>query len=64
MNKIFSERRLFAETDTGCILGASALGSKLIPTVEVGVKAANELVDSILREYCVDPYTQDQVPFL
>lgn len=55
--------RLFAETDSGCILGASALGNKFIPTVEVGVKAANELVDSILGEYCVDPHTQDQVHF-
>ena len=44
-------------------MGASSLGSRFIPTVEVGVKAATDLVNWVVGEYCVDPHIQDQVRF-
>ncbi len=52
---------LFAETDTGCILGGSAIGNRQTPAKAVGKQAATELVPVIQKEYCVDTYTQDQV---
>lgn len=53
--------RLFAETDTGCLLGGSALGSRGVSTTEVGLNAAKELAASITSEYCVDLHMQDQI---
>lgn len=53
--------RLFAETDTGCILGGSALGSRDVSASDIGSKAATELVSYVEGEYCVDQHTQDQV---
>ncbi|XKL64282.1 hypothetical protein PGB90_004368 [Kerria lacca] len=55
---------LFAETDTGCILGGSAVGARNVSTKDVGNKAALELVTAIQGEYCVDQYTQDQIIIL
>lgn len=58
---VFRLCSLFAETDTGCVLGASALGNRNVSTREVGLKAANELVTVIQQQSCVDLHTQDQV---
>lgn len=56
--------RLFAETDTGCILGGSALGKRGVPAHEVGMQAAQELATSLKGQYCVDDYMQDQIIIL
>lgn len=52
---------IVTETSTGCILGGSALGHpKEIPH-ETGIKAANEILDSVLSGGCVDVWLQDQL---
>lgn len=61
---VYYFNRLFAETDTGCILGGSALGSRGVNCQEVGMKAAEELATSIKGKYCVDSYSQDQIIIL
>ncbi|XP_065207008.1 RNA 3'-terminal phosphate cyclase [Planococcus citri] len=55
---------LFAETDTGCIVGSSALGSRGLSPNQVGLKAANELADTLQQESCVDSHAQDQIIIL
>jgi RNA 3'-terminal phosphate cyclase len=52
---------LVAETSTGCLLGGSALGKRDLKAEQVGQKAADELLQSINTEACVDSYSQDQV---
>lgn len=52
---------LVAEMSTGCILGGSALGGRHLKAEEVGMKAADELFQSIYTGACVDSYSQDQV---
>jgi len=52
---------LWAETDTGCILGGSSLGSKGTDPATVGRDAADELIKAIKGGGCVDEYLQDQV---
>lgn len=52
---------LWAETDTGCVLGGSRLGSKGTDAVTVGRDAADELVKAIKGGGCVDEYLQDQI---
>ena len=52
---------LWAETDTGCVLGGSGLGSKGVSPALVGGGAANELIKAIEGGGCVDEYLQDQI---
>jgi RNA 3'-terminal phosphate cyclase (ATP) len=53
---------LWAETESGLILGGSALGGKGVDAVMCGRCAAEELVKEASHGGCVDTYTQDQVP--
>ncbi|XP_018575339.1 RNA 3'-terminal phosphate cyclase [Anoplophora glabripennis] len=55
---------LVAETDTGCILGASAIGNRNEKTEDTGKKAADELLNSIKDGACVDDHSQDQIIIL
>ncbi|XP_021918081.1 RNA 3'-terminal phosphate cyclase isoform X2 [Zootermopsis nevadensis] len=55
---------LVAEMSTGCILGGSALGGRHLKAEEVGMKAADELFQSIYTGACVDSYSQDQMILL
>ncbi|EFA07135.2 RNA 3'-terminal phosphate cyclase [Tribolium castaneum] len=52
---------LVAETDTGCVLGGSALGKRGESAEETGKRAAVELVKSIEEGACVDGHSQDQI---
>ncbi|KAG2496516.1 hypothetical protein HYH03_005340 [Edaphochlamys debaryana] len=52
---------LFADTDTGCRLGASAKGERGVPAEEVGERAAAELLDALESGACVDQWMQDQL---
>lgn len=52
---------LWAETDTGCVLGGSGLGSKGTGAASVGRDAAEELVRAIEGGGCVDEHLQDQI---
>jgi len=52
---------LWAETDTGCVLGGSALGSKRKDPATVGDEAAQELIRGLEAGGCVDEYMQDQI---
>lgn len=52
---------LWAETDTGCVLGGSGLGSKGTSAASVGADAADELIKAIKGGACVDEYLQDQI---
>ncbi|XP_044264550.1 RNA 3'-terminal phosphate cyclase [Tribolium madens] len=52
---------LVAETDTGCILGGSALGKRGENAEETGKRAAMQLAKSIEEGACVDEHTQDQI---
>ena len=52
---------LWAETDTGCVLGGSGLGSKGTDPATVGTGAADELIKAIRGGGCVDEYLQDQI---
>jgi RNA 3'-terminal phosphate cyclase (ATP) len=49
---------VWAETEGGCILGGSALGSKGKDATAVGEEAAEELIRSINAGGCVDEYMQ------
>lgn len=49
---------LWAETDTGCILGGSAVGSKGKKPAKVGEEAAEELLRNLAHGGCVDEYMQ------
>ena len=52
---------LWAETDTGCVLGGSGLGFKDTNAAAVGRDAADELIKAIQGGGCVDEYLQDQI---
>lgn len=52
---------LVAETTTGCILGASALGKRNERIEETGKRAAQDLLDAINSGACVDEHCQDQL---
>lgn len=52
---------LWAETDAGCVLGGSALGSKGKASADVANVAVEELVQNINHGGCVDEYLQDQI---
>ncbi|CAF0854679.1 unnamed protein product [Adineta ricciae] len=50
-----------AETTTGCILAASALGKREVPAHEVGTQAAQDLLEDLSSQACVDRHLQDQL---
>lgn len=52
---------LWAETDTGCVLGGSGLGSKGTAAASVGRDAADELIKAVEGGGCVDEHLQDQI---
>jgi RNA 3'-terminal phosphate cyclase (ATP) len=51
---------LWAETDTGCVIGGGAIGQKSVDAVELGRQAAEELERNLTQGGCVDEYLQDQ----
>ena len=53
--------RVGAETTTGCILGASALGKRNVSSYDVGTQATEDLLNDLSYQACVDRYLQDQV---
>ena len=53
--------RVGAETTTGCILAASALGKREVPAHEVGTQATQDLLEDLSSQACVDRHLQDQV---
>jgi len=55
---------LIAETSTGCILSADAIGKKGIPSEEIGTSVAKELQKSLDNKVCVDDHVQDQIILL
>ncbi|PNW88984.1 hypothetical protein CHLRE_01g053288v5 [Chlamydomonas reinhardtii] len=52
---------VYADTDTGCRLGASAKGERGVPAEEVGERAAAELAEALEAGACVDQWMQDQL---
>lgn len=52
---------LIAESNTGCILGASALGKRQESPEKTGQNAAADLLKTIQEGCCVDRYSQDQI---
>ena len=52
---------LWAHTESGLVIGGSALGGKGMDAVMCGRSAAEELVKEVAHGGCVDTYTQDQV---
>ncbi|KAI0048242.1 RNA 3'-terminal phosphate cyclase [Auriscalpium vulgare] len=52
---------LWAETENGCIIGGSALGSKSMAAAVVGEVAAGQLRQNLAHGGCVDEYMQDQM---
>ncbi|CAF2093763.1 unnamed protein product [Rotaria magnacalcarata] len=53
-----------AETTTGCLLAASALGKRGVPAYDVGTQAAQDLLDDLSYQACVDRHLQDQLIIL
>jgi len=51
---------LWAETETGCVIGGGSIGQKGIDASEVGREAAEELERNLAQGGCVDEYLQDQ----
>lgn len=52
---------IFAETNTGCIFGGSALGKRNLNTQEISAQAVSDLLTTVQSGGCVDSYIQDQV---
>jgi RNA 3'-terminal phosphate cyclase (ATP) len=50
-----------AETDTGCVLGGSAVGSSKIPVAETARVATEEILEAMGGGGCVDDSLQDQL---
>ncbi|CAF3605311.1 unnamed protein product [Rotaria sp. Silwood1] len=53
-----------AETTTGCLLAANALGKRDISASDVGIQATEELLKDLSHEACVDRYLEDQLILL
>jgi RNA 3'-terminal phosphate cyclase (ATP) len=53
--------RVGAETTTGCLLAASALGKRGVPASDVGTQATEDLLSDLSCQPCVDRHLQDQV---
>lgn len=56
--------RVGAETTTGCLLAASALGKRGVPAESVGTQATEDLLHDLSYQACVDQHLQDQVCIL
>lgn len=52
---------LWAKTNSGCVLGGSALGKRGREAEEDGHTAATEIIECVKRRACLDSYAQDQV---
>ena len=52
---------LVAETETGCLLGASALGERGVPAETVGTRCGAALAAALASGACVDEYAADQL---
>lgn len=52
---------IYADTDTGCRLGASSKGERGVPAEQVGERAAEELAEALTSGTCVDQWMQDQL---
>ena len=55
---------LVAKTSSGCVFGGSRNGSRNEEAITSGIKAGNELVNSLDGGGCVDDHMQDQVQAL
>ena len=53
--------RVGAETTTGCLLAASALGKRDVSSSDVATQATQDLLDDLSCQPCVDRHLQDQV---
>jgi RNA 3'-terminal phosphate cyclase (ATP) len=53
--------RIGAETTTGCLLAASALGKRGVSAEDVGTQATEDLLNDLSCQACVDRHLQDQV---
>lgn len=53
--------RIAAETTTGCLLAANALGKRDKSSSDVGTQATEELLKDLSQGACVDRYLEDQV---
>lgn len=53
--------RIAAETTTGCLLAANALGKRDKSPSEIGRQATEELLKDLSHKACVDRYLEDQV---
>jgi len=53
-----------AETTTGCLLAASALGKRGVPAHDVGTEATEDLLNDLSCQACVDRHLQDQLIIL
>ncbi len=53
--------RIGAETTTGCLLAANALGKRDKSPSDIGRQATEELLKDLSYEACVDRYLEDQV---
>ena len=53
--------RVGAETTTGCLLAASALGKRGVPAHDVCAQATEDLLHDLSHQACVDRHLQDQV---
>ena len=54
-------RRIAAETTTGCLLAANALGKRGKSASEVAIQATEQLLKDLSCKACVDRYLEDQV---
>ncbi|VEU33391.1 unnamed protein product [Pseudo-nitzschia multistriata] len=52
---------IIAETNTGCLLAGSSIGSPKIPLEETSKLAAQQVIDAIEGGGCVDNFLQDQL---
>lgn len=50
--------RLGCKTNTNCVLGGSALGSRKESCFDSGKRAAKEIVDCVSIKACVDEHVQ------
>jgi len=56
---------LWAETDTGCLIGANSLGEPGKPAEEVGAEAARDLINALDTGCAVDEHLADQlIPYI
>ncbi|GLH13307.1 RNA 3'-terminal phosphate cyclase [Gryllus bimaculatus] len=52
---------IVAQTSTGILLGASALGKRELQPAQTGLQVANQLIETANSGACVDDHCQDQI---